>query len=57
MEILFVLGSLYGLIFMPFISMRPWLLKHKVFCIVVAICFATCLAGFSTFFAFGPSMK
>jgi hypothetical protein len=57
MEILVVLGQLYGLNFMPFISMLPCLLNHKVFCTVASICFATYLAGFSTFFAFGPSMK
>jgi hypothetical protein len=57
MEILVVLGPLYGLIFMPFTSMLHWLLNHKVFCTVAAICFATYLAGFSAFFAFGPSMK
>jgi hypothetical protein len=47
MEILVVLGryNLYGLIFMSFVSMLPWLLNHKVFCSVAAIYFATCLAG------------
>jgi hypothetical protein len=57
MEILVVLGLLYGLIFILFISMLPWLRNHKVFCSVSAIYFATCLACFSTFFAFGPSMN
>jgi hypothetical protein len=39
MDILVVLGTLYGLIFMSFVSMPPWLLNHKVFCSMAAIYF------------------